>query len=125
LIISDGYATDASGNINGWLDTSSNITVSPPDVRTITVNAGSGISTEEHDWLEDNNANILAMMSDLSTQLKILQNKMVLDPDDGKAKLYDDDDTLLLEAPAYSDVDGNVPYDGTADPVRRDRLVSP
>lgn len=52
---------------------------------------------------------------------KILQNRTVTDPSTGRITVYDDDDTVLLEADLFEDAAGTTPYDGDG-AERRDRL---
>ncbi len=56
-----------------------------------------------------------------------LVNRFETDPTDGKAKLYDDDDsTVLLEALVFEAASGPVAYTSTSEGIERiNRLVAP
>ncbi len=54
----------------------------------------------------------LVQRSDLETIRKILQNRLETDPSTGKLIIYDDDDSILLQADIYEDANATQPYRG-------------
>lgn len=77
----------------------------------IIVTQGSGLSVDQ-----DNR---------LTRVERILRNRKTIDQADGKLKINDDTDTgVLLEAPAWEDAAGTVPYRGSG-VERTDRLETP
>lgn len=82
---------------------------------TQTLSVGSGLTSGQDQALTDaKNAAVLAQ--------KLLRNKLVTDPADGKVKLYDDNGTLLLQADVFEDAAGTVPYRSQG-AERRERLA--
>lgn len=79
------------------------------------VATGSGLSGPQDQALTDaKNAAVLAQ--------KLLRNKMVTDPADGKVKVYDDNGALLIQANVFEDAAGTQPYRGLG-AERRERLT--
>jgi len=82
---------------------------------TQTLAVGSGLdSTQDQALTDAKNAAVLAQ--------KLLRNKLVTDPADGKVKLYDDNGSLLLQADVFEDAAGTVPYRSQG-AERRERLT--
>lgn len=64
-----------------------------------------------------------ALLSEIAVLKKILANKNITDPVSGQQIIYDDDDiTPLLQANAWENTGGTIPYQGNGI-NRRDKLV--
>lgn len=90
------------------------------------VRAAVGLASANLDTqLTDISASVAVVDDVADDNNRLLKNKQYTDPDDGKLKVYADNDTdVLYEAPLYDD-DGVTAWDGTNAIQRRDKLQAP